>query len=115
MEEEETGDCEDTDGGRSSRAQTARGGRRGMEREDVGGKRSTNSRQNANAERGREWYSEQFENREAKSFRKKELPRIMTERSGEPPSKKVIDSWLTSAKTIMTSEDLDWIVNLAII
>ena len=40
------------------------------------------------------------------------MPRIMTEKSGEPPSKKVIDSWLTSAKTIMASEDLDWIVNL---
>ena len=40
------------------------------------------------------------------------MPRIMTEKSGEPPSKKVIDNWLTSAKTIMASEDLDWIVNL---
>ena len=40
------------------------------------------------------------------------MPRIMTKKSGEPPSKKVIDSWLTSTKTIMASEDLDWIVNL---
>ena len=112
MDAEEAGDDEGEDVSRSTRAQTARGARRGMEREDVGGKRSTNSRQNANAERDREWYSEQFENRAVKSFRKKELPRIMTERSGEPPSKKVIDTWLNSAKTIMASEDLEWIVNL---
>ena len=92
MEEEETGDCEDADGGRSTRAQTARGGRRGVERKDVGGKRGTTSRQNANADRDRKWYPEQFETRAAKSFRKKDMPRIMTEKSGEPPIKKVIDT-----------------------
>ena len=40
------------------------------------------------------------------------MPRIMTEKSGEPPSKKVIDTWFISAKIVMESEDLDWIVNL---
>jgi hypothetical protein len=36
----------------------------------------------------------------------------MIEKSGQPPSKKVIDSWLTNAKLVMASEDLDGIVNL---
>ncbi len=40
------------------------------------------------------------------------MPRLMIEKSGQPPSKKVIDSWLTNAKLVMASEDLDGIVNL---
>ena len=38
MEEEETGNGEDADGGMSTRAQTARGNRLSMDREDVGGR-----------------------------------------------------------------------------
>ena len=40
------------------------------------------------------------------------MPRLMIEKSGQPPSKKVIDSCLTNSKLVMVSEDLDWIVNL---
>ena len=116
MEVEETGNGEGADGGMSTRAKAARGNRRGMEREDVRGRRDASARQNSNADRERKWrgggHLEQFETKTAKSFRKKDMPRLMTEKSGQPPSKRVIDSWLTNAKLVMASEDLDWIVNL---
>jgi len=54
----------------------------------------------------------EFEPKVARSFKKRDMSKIMTEKSGQPPSKKVIDSWITNAKLVMTSEDLDWIVNL---
>ena len=116
VEEEETGNGENAEaGGMSTRAQTSRGGRRGMAREDQGGRLGASARQNPNMDREREWrggHLEQYETKTAKSFRKKEMPRLVLEKSGQPPSKKEIDSWLTNAKLVMTSEDLDWIVNL---
>jgi len=66
-------------------------------------------------DREREWsgdHFEQFETKTTKSFREKNMPRLMIEKSGKPPRKKVIDIWFTNAKLVMTSEDLDWIVNL---
>ena len=36
----------------------------------------------------------------------------MTESHGLPPSKSVVDKWVTNAKQVVASEDLDWIVNL---
>ena len=105
MEDQETGNGESTDGGMSTRAQIARGGRR-----------DASTRQHPNTDREKEWrgggHFEQFETKTAKSFRKRDMPRLMTEKSGQPPSKRVIDSWLTNAKLVMASEDLDWIVNL---
>ena len=105
MEEEETGNGENTEaGGMSTRAQTNRGGRRGIPREDQGGRPGANARQNPNMDREREWRGgqfEQYETKTAKSFRKKDMPRLMIEKSGQPPSKKVIDSWLTNAKLVM--------------
>ena len=105
MEDQETGNGESTHGGMSTRAKIARDGRR-----------DASTRQNPNTDREREWrgggHFEQFETKTAKSFRKRDMPRLMTEKSGQPPSKRVIDSWLTNAKLVMASEDLDWIVNL---
>ena len=96
MEDQETGNGESADGGMSTRAQMARGGRRDMEREDQGGRRDVSTRQSPNTDREREWreggHFEQFETKTTKSFRKKDMPRIMTEESGQPPSKRVIDS-----------------------
>ncbi len=116
MDDEETGNGENTEaGGMSTRAQTNRGGRRGIAREDQDGRSGASARQNPNMDREREWRGgqfEQYETKTAKSFRKKDMPRLMIEKSGQPPRKKVIDSWLTSAKLVMASEDLDWIVNL---
>ena len=86
MEVEETGNGKGADGGMSTRAKAARGNRRGMEREDVGGRRDASARQNSNADRERKWrgggHFEQFETKTAKSFRKKDMPRLMTEKSG---------------------------------
>jgi hypothetical protein len=116
MEDEETGNGENAEAdGMYTRAQTSLGGRRGIAREDQGGRPGASARQNPNMDREREWrgdHFEQCETKTAKSFRKKDMPRLMIGKSGQPPSKKVIDNWLTSAKLVMASEDLDWIVNL---
>ena len=116
VEEEETGNGENAEaGGMSTRAQTSRRGRRGMAREDQAGRLGASARQNPKMDREREWrggHLEQYETKTAKSFRKKEMPRLVLEKSGQPPSKKEIDNWLTNAKLVMVSEDLDWIVNL---
>jgi hypothetical protein len=96
MEDEEKGNGENAEaGGMSTRAQTSRGGRRGIAREDQYSEPSTSVRQNPNMDREREWrgdHFEQYETKTAKSFRKKDMPRLMIEKSGQPPSKKVIDS-----------------------
>ena len=116
LEDEETGNGENAEaGGMSTRAQTSRGGRRDMVREDQDGRLGASARQNPIMDREREWrggHFEQFETKTTKSFRKKNMPRLMIEKSVKPPRKKVIDIWFTNAKLVMTSEDLDWIVNL---
>ena len=52
-------------------------------------------------ENGGEAILSKFETKTAKSFRKKDMPRLMIEKSGQPPIKKVIDSWLTNTKLVM--------------
>ena len=107
MGEDEAANDEEMHGGNvATRSQAARGRERVME--DQGGRRDTSARRNTYAEK--EW--REFEPKTARSFKKRDMPRIITENTGQPPSKKVIDSWITKAKLAMASEDLDWIVNL---
>ncbi len=48
LEDEETGNGENAEAGMSTRAQTSRGGRRSMAREDQGDRLGTSARQNPN-------------------------------------------------------------------
>ncbi len=62
MEDEETGNGENTERrGMSTRAQTSRGGRHDITREDQGGRPSAIARQNPNMDREREWRGGHFE------------------------------------------------------
>jgi hypothetical protein len=89
MGDEVIGKGEKADGGIFTRTQTAHGRGHGLGQEDQDGRRDVRVRRNPNTDREREWRRgfEKFEPKTAKSSRKKDMPRILTEKSGQPPSK----------------------------
>jgi hypothetical protein len=100
MEDEETDNGENTDRGMTTRVQTAHGGRHDIEREDQDSRCGASTKQNPNMDREREWrgggHFEQFETKTEKSFRNKDMSRLMTEKSGQPPNKTFSLYFLTS-------------------